>query len=177
LLASAVVSFFGTPYLVLAPVFARDVYGWGEAGLSLMTGTAGAGALCGALAVAYLGDIERKGRFVLGASFSTGLLLVGFGLAGRPALALPLLFAVGCSTVCFYAVGNTLLQQLISDRMRGRVMSMWILTFIGSMPFGSLLAGAAAKSYGAPATLASCGLVIALFVLWVAVRHPRLRET
>ncbi|HEV3469749.1 MAG TPA: MFS transporter [Pyrinomonadaceae bacterium] len=177
MVCSAVVSLFGTSYLVLTPVVARDRFGWDEAGLSLLMGTAGAGAVCGALFVAYLGDIERKGRFVLGASFGTGVFVAGFGLAGRPALALALLFAVGCSTVCFYAVGNTLIQQLVTDRMRGRAMSMWILTFIGTMPFGSLLAGAAAKAYGAPATLASCGLVIALFALWVALRRPALRET
>ncbi|HWS54006.1 MAG TPA: MFS transporter, partial [Pyrinomonadaceae bacterium] len=176
LICSVVLSLLGTSYLVLLPVVSRDRFGWGESGLSLMMGVAGAGALCGALLVAHLGDINRKGRFVLGASLGTGLFVVGFGLAGWPALALALLFVVGCLRVCFYAVGSTLLQQLDSDRMRGRVMSMWILTFVGTMPFGSLLAGAAAVAYGERPTLAACGLVVALFVLWVALRRPQLRE-
>jgi dipeptide/tripeptide permease len=61
------------------------------------------------------------------------------------------------------------LQQLVTDRMRGRVMSMWLLTFVGTMPFGSLLAGAAAKAYGTTPTLVAGGLVIIIFALWVAL--------
>ncbi|MDQ3744140.1 MAG: MFS transporter, partial [Acidobacteriota bacterium] len=176
LLCSAVVSLFGTPYIVLAPLFARNVYGWGETGLSLMMGTAGAGALIGALTLAYLGDFRRKGWFVLASSFSGGTCIVGFALVPQATLALPLFFAVGFSMVSFFAVGNTLMQQLVTDEMRGRVMSMWILTFIGTMPFGSFLSGAAADRYGPRPTLAACGLVIVLFVLTMALRNPRLRE-
>jgi MFS family permease len=175
LLCSGVVSLFGSPYLVLVPLFARNVYGWGETGLSLMMGTAGAGALVGALMLAYLGDFRRKGWFALGSSLSGGVCIVCFALA--PAAAgLPLLFGVGFSMVCFFAVGNTLLQQLVTDEMRGRVMSMWILTFIGTMPFGSFLSGAAADRYGPRPTLAACGLVVVLFALTVSLRNPRLRE-
>jgi MFS family permease len=176
LLCSAVVCLFGTPYLVLAPLFARNVYGWGETGLSLMMGTAGAGALVGALTLAYLGDFRHKGWFVLASSFSGGTCIVGFALVPQVTLALPLFFAVGFSMVSFFAVGNTLMQQLVTDEMRGRVMSMWILTFIGTMPFGSFLSGAAADRYGPRPTLAACGLVIVLFVLTMALRNPRLRE-
>jgi MFS family permease len=176
LLCSAVLSLFGTPYLVLAPLFARNVYGWGETGLSLMMGTAGAGALAGALTVTYLGDFRRKGWFVLGSSFSGGACIVGFALMPHASAALPFFFAVGFSVVSFFAVASTLVQQLVSDEMRGRVMSMWILTFIGTMPFGSFLSGAAADRYGPRPTLATCGLVILLFVLTMALRNPRLRE-
>jgi MFS family permease len=177
LLCSAFVCFFGTPYLMLAPVFARDVYGWGEAGLALMMGTAGAGALCGALMLVYLGDFARKGRFVLASALAGGACIAGFAVAPGPASALPLFFATGFSMVCFFAGGNTLLQQLVNDAMRGRVMSMWLLTFIGTTPFGSFLAGWAAARYGPRRTLAACGLVVALLVLWVGARYPRLRET
>jgi len=78
--------------------------------------------------------------------------------------------------VCFFAVGNTLLQQLVTDQMRGRVMSMWLLSFIGTMPLGSLVSGRAADYFGPSHTLAACGLVIFLFALIVAARYPRLRE-
>ena len=176
LLCSAVVSLFGTPYLVLAPLFARNVYGWGETGLSLMMGTAGAGALVGALMLAYLGDFRRKGWFVLASSFSGGACIVGFALMPHASGALPLLFGVGFSMVCFFAVANTLVQQLVTDGMRGRVMSMWILTFIGTMPVGSFLSGAAADRYGPRPALAACGLVIVVFVLAMTLRTPRLRE-
>ncbi|HEU4595130.1 MAG TPA: MFS transporter [Pyrinomonadaceae bacterium] len=176
ILCSAVVSLFGAPYLVLMPVFAKNVFGWGETGLSLLMGTAGAGALCGALMVAYLGDFRRKGRFALTSAFSAAVCVVGFSTATRAAVALPLLFGIGFSMVSFFAVGNALVQHLVTDRMRGRVMSMWILTFIGTMPLGSFLSGAAAERFGPRWTLTACGLFIALFVVWVAWSSPRLRE-
>jgi MFS family permease len=176
LICSAVMSLFGTPYLVLLPMFAHDVYGWGGTGFSLLMGTAGAGALAGAITLAYLTDFRRKGLLLLGSLFSGGACIAGFASVARPAAALPLLFAIGFSMVSFFAVGNTLLQHLVTDEMRGRVMSMWLLTFIGTMPLGSLLSGRAADYFGPGRTLAACGLVIFLFALFVAARYPRLRE-
>ena len=176
LLCSTVVCLFGTPYLVLLPLFARYVYGWGETGLSLLMGTAGAGALIGALSLAYLGDLRRKGLFLLGSMLAAGTCITGMAAATTPNVALPFLFGTGISMVSFFAVGNTLLQQLVTDEMRGRVMSMWILTFIGTMPFGSFLSGAAADRFGPRPVLAACGLVILLFGLTVGLRNPRLRE-
>jgi MFS family permease len=175
LLCSTVVSLFGAPYLVLMPLLARNVYGWGEAGLSLLMGTAGAGALCGALVLAYLGDFRRKGLLLLGSLFSGGACIAALG-AASPAAAVPLLFGTGMSMVCVFALGNTLLQQLVSDGMRGRVMSMWILTFIGTMPVGGFLSGAASDRFGTRVVLAACGLVVFLFGLAVASRNPSLRE-
>ncbi len=175
LLCSTVVGLFGAPYLVLMPLFARNVYGWDEAGLSLLIGTAGAGALVGALTLAYLGDLRRKGLFLLGSLFSGGACITALGAASATA-ALPLLFATGMLMVCLFALGNTLLQQLVRDEMRGRVMSMWILTFIGTMPVGGFLAGAAADRFGPRPVLSACGLVIVLFGLAVASRNPSLRE-
>ena len=141
-----------------------------------MMGTAGAGALCGALLLAYLGDFGRKGVFVLASAFAGGACVAAFSRAPGPGTALPLLFAVGFSMVSFFAAGNTLLQQLVPDAMRGRVMSMWLLTFIGTMPVGSFLAGSAAERYGPRATLTTCGLVIVLLVIVIAILNPRLRE-
>jgi MFS family permease len=80
------------------------------------------------------------------------------------------------SMVCLFALGNTLLQQLVRDEMRGRVMSMWILTFIGTMPVGGFLSGAASDRFGPRPVLSACGLVILLFGLAVASRNPSLRE-
>jgi predicted MFS family arabinose efflux permease len=175
LLCSTVVGLFGAPYLVLMPLFARNVYGWDEAGLSLMMGMAGAGALVGALTLAYLGDLRRKGLFLLGSLFSGGACITALGAASPPA-ALPLLFATGMSMVFLFALGNTLLQQLVRDEMRGRVMSMWILTFIGTMPVGGFVSGAASDRFGPRPVLSACGLVILFFGLAVASRNPSLRE-
>ena len=176
LVCSTVVCLFGTPYLVLLPLFARNVYGWGEAGLSLLMGTAGAGALVGALTLAYRGDMSRKGLVLLASMVSGGTCIVCFAAAPSPWAAIPLLFGTGMSMVSFFALGNTLLQQLVTDEMRGRVMSMWLLTFIGTTPFASLLSGAAADRFGPRPTLAACGFVVLLFGLTAGLLNSRLRE-
>jgi MFS family permease len=176
LLCSAVVCLFGAPYMVLLPLFARNVYGWDEAGLSLLMGTIGAGALVGALGLAYLGDVRRKGLILLASMLSAGTCITAFATVTSPRLAVPLLFATGMSMVTFFALGNTLVQQLVTDEMRGRVLSMWILTFIGTMPVGSFLSGAAADRFGPRPTLAACGLVVLVFGLTAGFGNPRLRE-
>lgn len=176
LLCTAATSVFGAPYLTLLPLFARDVYGWGEAGLSLLMGAAGAGALAGALVMAYLGDVERKGWLVLGSAFAAGLALVGFAWAAGSWAALVPLFVAGGSIVCFFSTCNTLLQQLVTDRMRGRVMSIWIMCLIGTMPFGNLLGGKAADRFGPRLTVAAAGLAIAVFVALVGLRERRMGE-
>src|SRR5215207_4689092 len=176
LLCSAVVCLFGSPYMVLMPLFARNVYGWEEAGLSLLMGTAGAGALVGALGLAYVGEVRRKGLVLLVSMLSGGACIVCFAAAASPRVGVPLLFGTGMSMVAFFALGNTLLQQLVTDEMRGRVMSMWILTFVGTTPFASLLSGAAADRFGPRPTLAACGLAVLLFGLTAGLVNPRLRE-
>src|SRR6185295_12312695 len=172
---SAFNSFFGAPYLTFVPIFARDIFHLGETGYALMMGTAGAGAFIGALVLAYLGDFRRKGWTVIGGAFAFGVSLIAFGLSTHFAVSLVFLFAVGFSIVTSIAVVNTLLQKLVTDEMRGRVMSMFILSFIGTMPFGNLIAGAASHRFGAPRTLAAGGLIIALYSLIVGIRNERLR--
>jgi len=176
LIISAVTSLLGAPYIAMAPVFARDVLHLGETGLALLMGMAGAGALFGALFLAYLGDFRRKGWFVLGGDLGFALCLIGFSLATNLIVSIIFLFALGFGIVCSVAVTNTLLQKLVTDEMRGRVMSMFMLSFIGAMPIGNLIAGAAAHRFGAPHTLAVGGVIITVFVLIVMWRSPRLRE-
>src|SRR5437660_6936267 len=176
LIISAVASMFGAPYIFMTPVFARDVFHLGETGLALLQGMAGAGALFGALFLAYLGDFRRKGWFVLCGDMAFAICLVGFSLSTRVSLSLFFLFGLGFGIVCSVAVTNTLLQKLVTDEMRGRVMSMFMLSFIGAMPIGNLIAGAASHRFGVQRTLAAGGLIIAIFVSIVAARSPRLRE-
>jgi MFS family permease len=176
LVISAVTSLFGAPYIAMAPVFARDVLHLGETGLALLMGMAGAGALFGALFLAYLGEFRHKGWFVLGGDLGFALCLIGFSLATNVVVSVIFLFALGFAIVCSVAVTNTLLQKLVTDEMRGRVMSMFMLSFIGAMPFGNLIAGAASHRFGAPYTLATGGVIIAIFVVIVTFASPRLRE-
>lgn len=176
LMISAVTSLFGAPYISMTPVFARDVFHLGETGLALLMGMAGAGALCGALFLAYLGDFRHKGWFVLGGDFAFAVSLICFSLSTHIVVSLIFLFALGFGIVCSVAVSNTLLQTLVTDEMRGRVMSMFMLSFIGAMPLGNLIAGAASHRFGVQNTLAVGGLIIAVFVAIVTWRSPKLRQ-
>jgi MFS family permease len=181
LLISALVSLFGAPYFSMLPVFARDVLQLGEVGLSILGGMAGAGAFCGALIITFLGNFRRKGWFVLGGAWAFSLCLIGFALSESVPVSLAFLFAMGFAIVCSVAVTNMLLQQLVTDEMRGRVMSMFILSFIGAMPIGNFLAGIGAQHLkfgrwiGAQLTLAIGGVLIAVIVTFIGIRSPRLR--
>ena len=176
LMISAVTSLFGAPYLSMSPVFARDIFHLGETGLAVLMGTAGAGALFGALFLAYLGDFRHKGWFVLGGDLGFALCLICFSLSTLLPVSLIFLFGLGFAIVCSVAVTNTLLQKLVKDEMRGRVMSMFMLSFIGAMPIGNLIAGAASHRFGVQHTLAVGGLIIAVFVSVLTLRRPDLRD-
>lgn len=169
-------SFFGAPYLTFVPIFARDIFHLGASGLAWMMGTAGAGAFLGALVLAYLGDFKRKGWTVIGGSLAFGVCLIGFSLSSKLIMSFIFLFGVGFSIVSSVALTNTLLQQLVTDQMRGRVMSMFILSFIGTMPFANLIGGVASHRFGAPYTLAAGGVAVVLFSIVVAITNRPLRE-
>ncbi len=173
---SAITSLFGAPYLTLVPIFARDIFKLGESGLAWMMGIAGAGAFFAALLLAYLGDFRRKGWSVLGGAFSFGVCLIGFALSTNLAISLIFLFGVGFSIVTSVAVANTLLQKLVTDQMRGRVMSMFILSFVGTMPIGNLIAGVVSHRFGAPVALAAGGVAIIVYVTIVVISNERLRQ-
>ena len=176
LLLSAINSLFGAPYFTLVPIYARNIFGMGETGLAVMMGTAGAGAFFGALLVAYLGDWRRKGWLVLGGSISFGVFIANFALSSRLTLSLAFLFGVGFSLVICVSTINTLLQTLVTDQMRGRVMSMFILSFMGTMPIGNIIAGAASNRFGPQHTLAAGGIVVALVATCIMIFNKRLRD-
>ena len=176
LLLSAVNSLFGAPYFALVPIYARDVFHLGESGLAWMMSIAGAGALMGALLVAYLGDFKRKGWLVLGGGFAFGMCVTLFALSTHLTLSLIFLFGLGFAIVVSVATTNTLLQKLVTDQMRGRVMSMFILSFMGTMPIGNIIAGSSSGHFGAPHTLAVGGIIVTIFVAGVAISNKRLRE-
>ena len=176
LILSAVNSLFGAPYFSMVPIYARDIFRLGETGLAVMMGTAGAGAFLGALLVAYLGDFRRKGWFVLGGAVVFGLSIMGFALSSTLTLSLFFLFALGFALVVSVAISNTLLQKLVTDQMRGRVMSMFLLSFIGTMPIGNIIAGTASNRFGPQYTLAIGGFVITIVATGVAIFNKRLRE-
>lgn len=176
LLLSAVNSLFGAPYFAMVPIYARDIFHLGETGLAWLMSTAGAGALCGALLVAYLGDFRRKGWLVLGGATVFGFCVAMFALSTHLYLSLCFLFGLGFALVVSVATTNTLLQQLVTDQMRGRVMSMFVLSFMGTMPIGNIVAGSASHRFGAPHTLAFGGAVVTLVAISTAIFNRRLRQ-
>ena len=141
-----------------------------------MMGTAGAGAFVGALLVAYLGDFRRKGWFVLAGAIMFGICITNFALTTDLKLSLAFLFGLGFALVVSVAITNTLLQKLVTDQMRGRVMSMFILSFMGTMPIGNILAGAGSSHFGPQPTLAVGGIVVMIVASGVALFNKRLRE-
>jgi MFS family permease len=176
LLLAAVNSLFGAPYFSLVPIYARDIFHLGETGLALLMGTAGAGAFFAALLVTYLGDFRRKGWFVLGGAIVFGICIMGFALSSRLKLSLTFLFGLGFALVCSIAITNTLLQKLVTDQMRGRVMSMFLLSFMGTMPIGNLVAGSASNHFGPQRVLAFGGFVVTTVATTVLIFNRRLRE-
>jgi len=176
ILLSAVNSLFGAPYFALIPIYARDIFGLGEAGLAWMMGMAGGGALFGALLVAYLGDFRRKGWAVIGGGMVAGLCVTVFALSTDLSISLLALFGIGFAIVISVATENTLLQKLVTDQMRGRVMSMFMMSFIGTMPIGNIAAGALSQRFGVRYTLAAGGTIATLVAIVVAMTNKRLRE-
>jgi MFS family permease len=168
-------SVFGLPYSILLPVFARDVLGVGARGLGFLTGATGLGATVGAL---YLAGRGTRGRGVLVAVAMAllGASLVAFALSRAFALSLLLLVLVGAAMIVQMATSNTLLQLLAPEELRGRIVSFYMLAFLGTAPVGSLLAGTLAHALGTPAAVAIGGAVCLAAALWFAFRLPRLRR-
>ena len=161
-------------YIVLLPVFARDVLQVGAAGLGLMTAAVGVGAVIGALSVAVLRPSGGSGALVLTGLIASSLGLLVFSLSPWLPLSLVGLAVLGGFSTAYYTTTNTLLQLIVPGRMRGRVMSLYILTSTGFIPLGNVLAGVIAEHIGAPATLAGMVLVTLAICAVVLVRVPGL---
>lgn len=170
-----VTSVFGSPYTILLPVFARDVLSVGSSGLGWMMGAGGLGAVLGALSVAGRGGRLRAGRTVAGAMFLLGLGLIGFSVTRDFALALILLVVIGGAMIVQIATSNTMLQLLSPPELRGRIISLYMLAFLGAAPLGSLLAGTLARTLGTPRAVMIGGAVCAVTSVWFATRIPALR--
>ena len=176
LLISSVNSLFGAPYFAMIPIYARDIFGLGATGLAWLMGVAGTGAFCGAALLTVLGDYRRKGWLVLGGSLAFGICVSGFALSTHLLSSCVFLFGLGFALVTSVAMVNTLLQKLVTDQMRGRVMSMFILSFIGTMPIGNIIAGSSSQRFGVQYTLATGGLVVAIFATIMLISNRRLRD-
>jgi MFS family permease len=177
LLLLALVSFTGIPYTVLMPIFAGEVLHGGAHTLGILMGATGVGAIVGVLWLASRSSVLGLGRtmWVAGALFGVGL--IAFSLSRWLWLSVPLLAIAGGGMMVQMAASNTLLQTLVDEDKRGRVMSFYTMAFFGMMPFGSLAAGWAGARIGAPMTVL-CGGVATLVAVGLFMRKlPELRES
>jgi MFS family permease len=175
LLLIGVVSVMGVPFTVLMPVFATDVLHGEAHTLGLLLSSLGMGALGGALLLATRRSVRGLGRVILGAVILFGLSLVGFGLSRHDWLSMALLVAAGLGMMVHMAASNTILQTIVDEDKRGRVMSFYAMAFMGGVPLGSLLSGVIAARVGAPATVILGGIACLLAAAGFARALPGLR--
>jgi MFS family permease len=175
-LLAAVPALFILNYLVLMPVFARDILRIGAPGLGLLNASLGVGALSGALLVAGFRPGGGSGRLMLLGLGSASVGLIVFGLSTWVPLSCIALAVLGGSQVAYYATTNTLIQVLVAPRLRGRVLSLYILTSLGVIPFGNLIAGAIAERFGAALALTGGGSATLVILALVAIAFPALRR-
>ena len=158
LLLLALTSFMGVPYAVLMPAFARDILHGGPHTLGFLMSATGAGALLGAVYLASRRSIIGLGKIIPITAGIFGMGLIGFSLSRILWLSLLLMFIAGFGIMVQVASSNTLLQTIVDDNMRGRVMSFFAVSFMGMAPFGSLLAGSLAGMMGVANTLMMGGI-------------------
>jgi MFS family permease len=159
LLLLGVSSLMGMPYSVLMPIFADDVLHGGARALGILMGFSGVGALIGAATLAGRQGVRGLGRWVMLACAGFGASLILFSLSRKFWLSTLLLLPVGFSLMVQLASSNTLIQSMVPDRLRGRVMAVYSMMFVGMAPFGALLSGLLAQFFSAPTAVALGGVV------------------
>jgi MFS family permease len=176
LLLLAFVSYTGIPYMVLMPIFAGRIMHGGPHTLGLLTAASGAGAVAGVLWLASRRGVMGLPRVICLAGGAFGAGLVAFGLSRSIWISVPFLLVTGAGMMVQMAASNTLLQTLVDDDKRGRVMSFYTMAFFGMMPLGSLTAGVLGSRIGAPATVAWGGVATIIAVLLYASKLPELKR-
>jgi MFS family permease len=171
----AALCLFAVPFSVLMPVFADDVLGGGPGILGFLLTAFGGGALAGALWLATRPSVVGLGRVILVNSVVLGVGLIGFALSQWLWLSIAFLFVSGFGMMAVMAAANTVIQTIVDDGMRGRVLSFYTMAFLGTAPFGSLLAGASSSRLGAPATVVISGVFSLAAAAWFSRELPAIR--
>jgi MFS family permease len=175
LILLSIVSTAGVPYTVLMPAVVAETLGGGPDLLGWLMGATGVGALAGALYLANRETVVGLGRVILVGSLAFGAGLVAFSMTRSVWLAVPTLAIVGAGFIVQAASTNTIIQTIVDERFRGRVMAFYTMAFFGSVPVGSLISGVVAAYIGATSTIRVGGLVCIAAGLWFAMRLPVLR--
>jgi MFS family permease len=180
LLLLGVVSLMGSPYAVLMPIFADQILNGGASGLGILMGASGVGALAGALALAARKSLKGLGRWIALASAGFGTCIILFSFSRSFWLSALFLVPAGFAMMIQMASSNTLIQSMVPDELRGRVMAVYSMMFMGMAPLGAMLAGTVAGSLGAPYTVAiggaSCIVAALVFALNLSAFRTEARE-
>jgi MFS family permease len=176
LLLFALVSLMGMPFVVLMPIFAAKVLHGGPHTLGFLMGAMGVGALLSALALAARRSVKGLVRMIPMAAAVFGLGLIGFGLSRVFWLSMIMVMIAGAGMMQGMAGSNTVIQTIVDEDKRGRVMSYYTMAFVGMAPFGSLLAGSLAHAIGAPWTVILNGAAVLLGAAWFTSRLPAVRR-
>jgi MFS family permease len=175
LLLLGLISLVGMPYTVLMPIFADKILHGGARGLGILMGSTGVGALFGALTLAAKTGVKGLGRWVAFACGSFGVSLVFFSFSTHFWLSVAFLLPAGYSMMLQMACSNTLIQTMVPDQLRGRVMAVYSMMFMGMAPFGAFFGGALAHRIGAPITVATGGVACVIGAILFGRALPDLR--
>ena len=175
LLLLGLVSLVAMPYTVLMPVFADRILHGGARGLGILMGSTGIGALLGALTLASRSGLSGLGRWIALSCGGFGVFLILFSLSRSFWLSTALLVPVGFCMMLEMSSSNTLIQAMVPDELRGRVMAVYSMMFMGMAPFGALLAGALADRIGASVTVALGAIACVGGAILFGMRLPNLR--
>ncbi len=169
-------SLFGTSFAVLIPAWAVKILHGDATTNGWLQSARGIGALCGALLIASLGRFTFKGRLLTLGAFSFPVLLLAFAFVRWLPLSLAFILAVGGANLFIFNLANALVQTLVTDSLRGRVMGLYSLTFFGFMPIGALWIGTVAEHFGEPAAIVVNASIMLLFSTLIFMFAPKLRE-
>ena len=170
------VSFMGISYVVLMPIFAKDIFHGGPHTLGFLMAASGIGALTGAIYLASRQTILGLGRFIAYASAIFGIGLIAFSLSQVLIVSLSMMFITGFGMIVQMVSSNTILQSIVEEDKRGRVMSIYATALIGMAPLGNLFAGSLASWIGAPNTLIVSGIACIIGSLIFAMNLPQIRK-
>lgn len=176
ILLLALVSLMGMPYTVLMPVIAKEILHGGSHTFGFLMGASGLGALIGALYLASRKNVLGLGRIVPMAAALFGFGLITFSFSSYVWLSLVLMVIIGLGMMLQMASSNTILQTIVDDDKRGRVMSFYTMAFMGTAPFGSFMAGSLAKTIGVQNTILMGGIACVLGAFVFAYKLPEIRK-
>ena len=176
LLLFALLSLMGWPFMVLMPIFAVQVLHGGPHTLGFLMGAVGVGSLASALSLVLRRSVRGLSKMIPIAAVAFGIGLISFGLSTNLWLSMLLMLLTGFGMMQGLTASNTIIQTLVDEKMRGRVMSYYTMAFVGMAPFGSLLAGMLAHLIGAQHTVIVSGIACILGAAWFWSRLPRIRK-